>query len=168
MMWALGRMRGLSPRVRGNRDVEQHRRAAAGSIPACAGEPILPMPLLDQPKVYPRVCGGTHTTDAPPGPTEGLSPRLRGNPYYRCPSWTNRRSIPASAGEPILPSTLRFLQRSIPACAGEPSKTPVHMGSPSVYPRVCGGTTMHQAQSLARTGLSPRVRGDHSQGRHSA
>ena len=52
--------RGLSPRVRGNRCRARTGRPSRGSIPACAGEPVM---LLIPPAaimVYPRVCGGTH------------------------------------------------------------------------------------------------------------
>ena len=56
----LGRTgRGLSPRVRGNLRPRCCWPAPAGSIPACAGEPLLgPCPFLLR-GVYPRVCGGT-------------------------------------------------------------------------------------------------------------
>ena len=52
-------IRGLSPRVRGNRCQYQPQPAAPRSIPACAGEPhrAARQPLC--PRVYPRVCGGT-------------------------------------------------------------------------------------------------------------
>ena len=52
-------IRGLSPRVRGNRRKSPACRAGSGSIPACAGEPEWSWPFRDQPGVYPRVCGGT-------------------------------------------------------------------------------------------------------------
>ena len=53
------RAEGLSPRVRGNLSVHSHTVRAAGSIPACAGEPHpLRRSALRYP-VYPRVCGGT-------------------------------------------------------------------------------------------------------------
>ena len=50
---------GLSPPVRGNPSRQDRQRFFPGSIPACAGEPYLPIskPLLN--KVYPRLCGGT-------------------------------------------------------------------------------------------------------------
>ena len=71
---------GLSPRVRGNRADGFRRQAAHGSIPACAGEPVIGHFVGDKnhglsPRVrgnhlflgrpvkrhwvYPRVCGGT-------------------------------------------------------------------------------------------------------------
>ncbi len=50
---------GLSPRVRGNLALMPRPPASPGSIPACAGEPVLhQLPLCPLP-VYPRVCGGT-------------------------------------------------------------------------------------------------------------
>ena len=91
---------GLSPRVRGNRDLLHRVLHADGSIPACAGEP--PPAAGGQPGVvvYPRVCGGTRRQALDACRRLGLSPRVRGN-HARC------------AG-------LRRLARSIPACAGEP------------------------------------------------
>ena len=51
--------RGLSPRVRGNRDEESYCEKYSGSIPACAGEPASEVLGCPQSRVYPRVCGGT-------------------------------------------------------------------------------------------------------------
>ena len=52
-------VRGLSPRVRGNRRDLQAPAIRNGSIPARAGEPIDgAFPETDQ-TVYPRACGGT-------------------------------------------------------------------------------------------------------------
>ena len=50
---------GLSPRVRGNRDITEHEIQASGSIPACAGEPHYYNETTESDGVYPRVCGGT-------------------------------------------------------------------------------------------------------------
>ena len=50
---------GLSPRVRGNRNVMICSCNGGGPIPACAGEPrVWPM-ARHAGKAYPRVCGGT-------------------------------------------------------------------------------------------------------------
>ena len=70
----------------------------------------------------------------------GLSPRVRGNLL----------ALLAQEGRP----------GSIPACAGEPRAADACARRPSVYPRVCGGTTQSPAQSISRRGLSPRVRGN--------
>ena len=71
-------------------------------------------------RVYPRVCGGTQENLDEYVWGRGLSPRVRGNQRERVAS--------------------RFGIRSIPACAGEPIRATASCSSPSVYPRVCGGT----------------------------
>ena len=70
----------------------------------------------------------------------GLSPRVRGNLGIQ--------------------ATARFVQRSIPACTGEPLAAPRARYIPTVYPRVYGGTIQGTAETVARSGLSPRVRGN--------
>ena len=52
------RSQGLSPRVRGSRVRICMDRAAHGSIPAGAGEPLWQGRLDSTPRVYPRGCGG--------------------------------------------------------------------------------------------------------------
>ena len=115
---------GLSPRVRGNPSLTMVFSSTVRSIPACAGEPTPEYVMVLTTSVYPRVCGGTQY----PSPTHpfhpGLSPRVRGN---RILSLLNAISV-----------------GSIPACAGEPQPRRRHCGSFTVYPRVCGGTTMEK------------------------
>ena len=172
---------GLSPRVRGNLMAAVLEAVAAGSIPACAGEPKS-CPLQSRTiRVYPRVCGGTGCGSGRHTGPPGLSPRVRGNPDDRHPAPAAQRSIPACAGEPSsLWSSLRIesglsprvrgnlinknrdagVYRSIPACAGEPDIHAAPPLTPTVYPRVCGGTA-HVPQAVdAHAGLSPRVRGN--------
>ena len=111
---------GLSPPVRGNPAPAAGHRATAGSIPACAGEPIF-APLgqvVDE--VYPRLCGGTGVYSVTCRCVCGLSPPVRGNRRLRAKTKADMRSIPACAGEPPFVVVL-----------GLPSK---------VYPRLCGGT----------------------------
>ena len=137
---AVANTEGLSPRVRGNQGVSLFGPFGNRSIPACAGEPI-GIYRQDEPgKVYPRVCGGTHSSLLAAGADVGLSPRVRGNP--------------ARPQEGIV------IRRSIPACAGEPF--PVDLPPPryAVYPRVCGGTVDPLSQPPGESGLSPRVRGN--------
>ena len=72
--------------------------------------------------------------------SQGLSPRVRGNPC-RSPSTVAGRG-------------------SIPACAGEPSgRIRVEIVA-RVYPRVCGVTAMTKPPITPDEGLSPRVRGN--------
>ena len=111
-----------------------------GSIPACAGEPLLAFRLLRLVLVYPRVCGGTPMPRFCASRTSGLSPRVRGNLCERglsdCP------------------------MGSIPACAGEPQPRVRHQPHHRVYPRVCGGTFVRRHGDGRDHGLSPRVRGN--------
>ena len=133
---------GLSPRVRGNRECGVRRNVGAGSIPACAGEPLVKISEETGFEVYPRVCGGTRTPQQPGHRVHGLSPRVRGN-----------HLIPALGAGSVW---------SIPACAGEPPAARRGTHPNPVYPRVCGGTPAGQRLSDMRTGLSPRVRGNQS------
>ena len=55
---------------------------------------------IDSARVYPRVCGGTHTRPALSLAAAGLSPRVRGNPSPGVAAAFRTRSIPACAGEP--------------------------------------------------------------------
>ena len=70
---------GLSPRVRGNRVEAAGGVTHAGSIPACAGEPVVDTTGDKVFRVYPRVCGGTHVGWLVLQGRRGLSPRVRGN-----------------------------------------------------------------------------------------
>ena len=133
---------GLSPRVRGNQSLAVGLAAGRGSIPACAGEPLLAGAVAGAVAVYPRVCGGTRFRRFSPDSGKGLSPRVRGNPPFTPPKSTETGSIPACAGEPRYQTATRLV--------------------PSVYPRVCGGTARHLLGKPSPSGLSPRVRGNHS------
>ncbi len=71
---------GLSPRVRGNPSTICLNRSRAGTIPACAGEPVAWCNSSTIQRDYPRVCGGTILMHPVPWSSAGLSPRVRGNP----------------------------------------------------------------------------------------
>ena len=131
--------KGLSPRVRGSLLVDLAAVHVGGSIPACAGEPVLVGPRVPQGGVYPRVCGGAGPIMPFMGPVTGLSPRVRGSPGQRDTAPRRRGSIPACAGEPATPSWSR--------------------ASRWVYPRVCGGAPNPLFSPTRMSGLSPRVRG---------
>ena len=131
---------GLSPRVRGNLELQPDGNVAERSIPACAGEPGCQDVSGHTARVYPRVCGGTYRALLRGRGVFGLSPRVRGNQGQRMRPRKSGRSIPACAGEPALP-----------APPGE---------CPPVYPRVCGGTGHQAGIEQSFLGLSPRVRGN--------
>ena len=131
---------GLSPRVRGNLAGVAGCEVKERSIPACAGEPVCHIEREHVIRVYPRVCGGTQIYSPSCRHVHGLSPRVRGNLDNALAGILNGRSIPACAGEPIPLLILAF--------------------TPSVYPRVCGGTYCAPQSGHSRFGLSPRVRGN--------
>ena len=130
---------GPSPRVRGSPLSRGARRGPAGSIPACAGEPVRPPPWLCLRAVHPRVCGGARIGLHSPRRARGPSPRVRGS----------RRAHRAEVVH----------YGSIPACAGEPSSNPAPQRRHEVHPRVCGGARGAMLRKALPTGPSPRVRG---------
>ena len=132
--------KGLSPRVRGNPGHLALEDDAAGTIPACAGEPTALIRRTRKTGDYPRVCGGTAAIPADFTGVWGLSPRVRGNLEGRC-------GADGDAG-------------TIPACAGEPRRSTRRPISPRDYPRVCGGTWLSNEVDFSLLGLSPRVRGN--------
>ena len=132
--------RGLSPRVRGNRDIFALRFRCRRSIPAGAGEPFLRGGSRSMTGVYPRGCGGTTSPVNRSQITMGLSPRVRGNRVVLKHVANDLGSIPAGAGEPVLWGVWG-------ACY-------------KVYPRGCGGTPPLCPTVLHGSGLSPRVRGN--------
>ena len=105
----------------------------------CGGTHNIPPDSVAQ-RVYPRVCGGTAVKTFSCASSNGLSPRVRGNPI----------PIPSEAGR----------SRSIPACAGEPAPGADSFRNARVYPRVCGGTSLVGGPPGGIHGLSPRVRGN--------
>ena len=111
-----------------------------GSIPASAGEPGGASTTSTTSRVYPRECGGTFDTALNAAIAAGLSPRVRGNRRAEARSELQPGSIPASAGEPAIPTA------TARQCW--------------VYPRECGGTFASSATTTAGMGLSPRVRGN--------
>ena len=154
---------GLSPRVRGNQDLQVTFAVHEGSIPARAGEPSASRLLKQGLGVYPRACGGTIFQIAFARSVSGLSPRVRGNLTEHWSSPLMGRVYPARAGEPVRPlSANPFIQglsprvrgnrcigsgagtmiRSIPARAGEPLSPGLSSSPLKVYPRACGGTRL--------------------------
>ena len=130
---------GLSPRVRGHLVRVQDNVVEMGSIPACAGSPLVSNVIGVALWVYPRVCGVTVVLSPHGHRKDGLSPRVRGH-----------RASAASTTTP---------PGSIPACAGSPSFGVASSGGSGVYPRVCGVTATVAQERRRGVGLSPRVRG---------
>ena len=131
---------GLSPRVRGNLLTVLPRGLFERSIPACTGEPSIPVASLVVNEVYPRVYGGTDLRGYLTNLRYGLSPRVRGNHPDEGTDLVEEGSIPACTGEPAM-----ILSKSV---------------SLTVYPRVYGGTPSRRQLNRRLYGLSPRVRGN--------
>ena len=177
---------GLSPRVRGNLSVERAVHLSLRSIPACAGETVSGrICTFSGRTVYPRVCGGNRTrTHTNRNASEGLSPRVRGNPRPGETDDVPHGSIPACAGEPpppnpqatpepVYPRVCGGTQKrcqdcgghhgSIPACAGEPIPCHRAAGGRWVYPRVCGGTAPLKCTFLLALRSIPACAGEPEQ-----
>ena len=154
---------GLSPRVRGNQRVTLGESLIFGSIPACAGEPSPQDRVKTWEGVYPRVCGGTCTSNALTVDARGLSPRVRGTSGLLMAPHPQGGLSPRVRGNRRLDGFTHHLEGSIPACAGEPPPRWFHPSSRRVYPRVCGGTVTIFGQGRWVGGLSPRVRGNRDQ-----
>ena len=133
---------GLSPRMRGNLIEAIYESYGFRSIPAHAGQPPCNRPSPNRCAVYPRACGATCFRGRGLFLFRGLSPRMRGN--RRCAI-----SKEVSA-------------RSIPAHAGQPSRYPLRDSGSKVYPRACGATCAWRLLGARRSGLSPRMRGNHN------
>ena len=151
---------GLSPRGRGNLNLDRRGRQRVRSIPAWAGEPFFIHPNRACHRVYPRVGGGTLLTALLNGFGQGLSPRGRGNPDFPAPWPCSLRSIPAWAGEPPMTPPSAPAVRVYPRVGGEPPMTPPSAPAVRVYPRVGGGTESSISKPAIAKGLSPRGRGN--------
>ena len=133
-------MRGLSPRMRGNRARKHPFHVGVRSIPAHAGQPLTNDATVSGNTVYPRACGATPRTLSRIEVANGLSPRMRGNPVGVVHGRGGIGSIPAHAGQP-LDISLRMTSRR-------------------VYPRACGATEHINVVRRVVEGLSPRMRGN--------
>ena len=125
--------------MRGSPPLLCEQRMTPGSIPASAGQPVRRGVSVLATTVYPRECGAAPLQSFPPHDTAGLSPRVRGSQAWRDVCRLRLRSIPASAGQPILQDSM---------AAGL-----------AVYPRECGAASLASRRDMAVSGLSPRVRG---------
>ena len=174
---------GLSPRVRGSLGGNEPTRNRVGSIPACAGQPIMTVSHRTQRTVYPRVCGAAWTSWRSRPPATGLSPRLS-RLDYACAGQPQRTHLPFPLhrvyprvcgaavadglslvkvhglsprvrGSPLSSPGDPGWMRSIPACAGQPARRAP--GAAGVYPRVRGSLVLsdHRCVCGAAVGAAP-------------
>ena len=130
---------GSSPRVRGTDLVDVAEMRLDRFIPACAGNRGSAASPCSRRPVHPRVCGEQADRTPPSRSRPGSSPRVRGTGNQPSSDATQRRFIPACAGN------------SIPVPPGVPHT--------SVHPRVCGEQTIFAGTTFSSFGSSPRVRG---------
>ncbi len=131
--------RGSSPRVRGTRYRSARSRRWCRFIPACAGNAVYfhrPSPLLT---VHPRVCGERARYPGEDIHHLGSSPRVRGTRSRLAQPGSQRRFIPACAGNAAI---------CTPLCT-----------TALVHPRVCGERVVGLGAVAGIAGSSPRVRG---------
>ena len=151
---------GLSPRLRGNQGPKHCGKCQSGSIPAPAGEPASQSAIGPVDAVYPRACGGTSARLSFLRGNAGLSPRLRGNLVEVVRYVLEGGLSPRLRGNLPTPWLADPALGSIPAPAGEPPSCQRQRHGRWVYPRACGGTIPPALQASARSGLSPRLRGN--------
>ena len=119
--------------------------AAAGYIPARAGEARFDAVIAQRARVHPRACGGSGAEEAGRAAGEGTSPRVRGKLLRDIDACLRKGYIPARAGE------------APPDVQGP--------NSVSVHPRACGGSLRRGLAAVRKLGTSPRVRGKLRRGR---
>ena len=112
----------------------------SGTIPARTGEPRPSARILPVGEDYPRAYGGTVIVEEVFEISEGLSPRVRGNP--------------------MAAQVYDYLRRTIPARTGEPWSGTDRTTTSRDYPRAYGGTDTVSTSAVLPEGLSPRVRGN--------
>ncbi len=132
-------IRGRSPRGRGRPRARSRRSATPRSIPAWAGETMLPAWPGGSTSVDPRVGGGDGSASHESIIELGRSPRGRGR----------RQRIVAGGVD----------QRSIPAWAGETTQSTAAPSRVRVDPRVGGGDLAEAKRIVDGIGRSPRGRG---------
>ncbi len=93
---------------------------------------------------HPRACGANTIIVAIVGCGGGSSPRMRGKQHHRLREATQRRIIPAHAGQTLYPAENRAQRAD--------------------HPRACGANAPPTSGSRASVGSSPRMRGKQFQG----
>ncbi len=131
---------GLSPRLRGNRELLVAGNGEPRSIPALTGKPEYHRRIEAIERVYPRAYGETLACRHSLPQERGLSPRLRGNRLQGRARGQGVGSIPALTGKPEM-HVFRYWKRW-------------------VYPRAYGETLGGVNTVEKLNGLSPRLRGN--------
>ena len=132
---------GSSPRARGTLVVEQSQEGGGRVIPACAGNTFITCVYVEARAGHPRVRGEHLLHELGQSLGGGSSPRARGTQKRDAFMLSNKRVIPACAGN-TLP---------------ELGDVPIRAG----HPRVRGEHALSRASVTTTPGSSPRARGTH-------
>ena len=171
---------GSSPRVRGTQARDWMPCLRHRFIPACAGNASSENRSSSAVTVHPRVCGERAGNPTLRRVRNGSSPRVRGTLARMAQAGSERRFIPACAGN----ASRRFIMhprysvhprvcgerakllsagmddsRFIPACAGNAVCLHHEGARRKVHPRVCGERAVWGRRPKWCVGSSPRVRG---------
>ena len=135
----LSKAQGSSPRMRGTHREQRDRHAAAGIIPAHAGNTLPAATSEDMSRDHPRACGEHSSLCQMHATMVGSSPRMRGTLIPR-----------------VSNSTIGGI---IPAHAGNTNQTAFWASEVKDHPRACGEHAGEKAPQLVHEGSSPRMRG---------
>ena len=182
---ALSGRAGSSPRVRGTLCRYCHRSPRTRFIPACAGNSCRRSAPPGRTPVHPRVCGELPSNRRTGSPATGSSPRVRGTPHAQGGDGSDRRFIPACAGNSATASGLtrrisgssprvrgtparanrgRSASRFIPACAGNSRPAALSHRDNAVHPRVCGELENQRLREQNRVRFIPACAGNSRSG----
>ena len=171
---------GSSPHMRGTHHVREEVAAAAGIIPAYAGNTEVHFVSFLVSGDHPRICGehGDYADYAIRN--KGSSPHMRGTPIWDNQLRCTMGIIPAYAGNTRFYFPLRILKRDHPRICGEhfnavrnatsPQGSSPHMrGTPlethlnriegGIIPAYAGNTTAQYSVGRVAGGSSPHMRG---------
>ena len=181
------RVRGLSPRGRGNQHRARRGAVRAGPIPARAGEPSCRAMPSSVRGAYPRAGGGTLDDLVLGAGCHGPIPARAGEPpcvdrgcilsraYPRAGGGTTnvqqlgdamKGLSPRGRGNRGVRARYAFRGGPIPARAGEPSLSGRRSSPSRAYPRAGGGTSTSGLLLSKVAGLSPRGRGNQYERRY--
>jgi len=130
---------GSSPHVRGTENQEKGGANQLRFIPARAGNRLVVTHSKITPFSHPRTCGEQVSQNGSSYRNTGSSPHVRGTGSYHKARITNRRFIPARAGNRV--------SGRVRARAG------------TVHPRTCGEQRTCAIMARFSAGSSPHVRG---------
>ena len=145
--------------MRGTRHGELHLINECRIIPAHAGNSRWSRPQRSRRSDHPRACGELGSFSRAAQTSRGSSPRMRGTPRRREIDYSDRRIIPAHAGNSLTPLWGAPPTRIIPAHAGNSRQHDGCRRAWTDHPRACGELNAATNLPAGLSGSSPRMRG---------